>query len=39
MAKAVGKRVAPGIYQRGEAQYQVKIARKGLSIVETFDSF
>ncbi|MBB2196273.1 MAG: hypothetical protein ABF479_02325 [Gluconacetobacter sp.] len=39
MAKTVWKRVAPGIYQRGEAQYQVKISRKGRIIVETFDSF
>ncbi|WP_282758971.1 site-specific integrase [Komagataeibacter saccharivorans] len=38
MAKIAWKRVAPGIYQRGEMQYQVKIARKGRNIVETFDS-
>jgi integrase len=39
MAKAAWRRVAPGIYQRGEAQYQVKISRKGHSIVDTFDTF
>ncbi|MFT9205838.1 tyrosine-type recombinase/integrase [Acetobacter orientalis] len=38
MAKSVWKKVAPGIYLRGAMQYQVKIARKGRTIVETFDS-
>lgn len=38
MAKSVWKKVAPGIYLRGEMQYQVKIARKGRTVVETFDS-
>ncbi|MFT9066951.1 MAG: hypothetical protein ABF420_02755 [Acetobacter syzygii] len=38
MAKSVWKKVTPGTYLRGEMQYQVKIARKGRAIAETFDS-